>query len=59
MLTVAGGKASRAGLAIDFRLADAAELPFESASFDLVIERHVLWTLPDPGAALQRLFFPT
>ena len=52
MLTVARAKASQAGLAIDFRLADAAELPFAPASFDLVIERHVLWTLPDPAAAL-------
>jgi ubiquinone/menaquinone biosynthesis C-methylase UbiE len=52
MLTVARAKASQAGLAIDFRLADAAELPFAPASFDLVIERHVLWTLPDPPAAL-------
>jgi ubiquinone/menaquinone biosynthesis C-methylase UbiE len=52
MLTVAHAKASQAGLAIDFRLGDAAALPFAPASFDLVIERHVLWTLPDPAAAL-------
>ena len=52
MLTVARAKAREAGLGIDFRLADAAELPFAPASFDLVIERHVLWTLPDPAAAL-------
>ena len=52
MLTVARAKASQAGLAIDFQLADAAELPFAPASFDLVIERHVLWTLLDPAAAL-------
>src|SRR6185312_10755327 len=52
MLAVARGKARQAGLTIDFRLADAAELPFAAASFDLVIQRHVLWTLPDPAAAL-------
>ena len=52
MLTVARAKASQAGLAIDFQLADAAVLPFAAASFDLVIERHVLWTLLDPAAAL-------
>jgi ubiquinone/menaquinone biosynthesis C-methylase UbiE len=52
MLTLARAKASQAGLAIDFRLADAAELPFAPTSFDLVIERDVLWTLPDPAAAL-------
>jgi ubiquinone/menaquinone biosynthesis C-methylase UbiE len=52
MLTVARSKASQAGFAIDFRLGDAAELPFAPGSFDLVIERHVIWTLPDPAAAL-------
>src|ERR1051325_3059461 len=52
MLTVARAKAHQAELAVDFRLADAAALPFAPASFDLVIERHVLWTLPDPSAAL-------
>src|SRR5215212_4838961 len=52
MLALARAKASQAGLGIDFRLADAAELPFPPASFDLVIERCVLWTLPDPAAAL-------
>ncbi len=52
MLTVARTKASRAGLTINFQLADAAELPFAPASFDLVIERCVLWTMPDPIAAL-------
>jgi ubiquinone/menaquinone biosynthesis C-methylase UbiE len=52
MLALARGKASQAGLAIDFRLADAAELPFAAASFDPVIERHLLWTLPDPAGSL-------
>src|SRR5262249_5308632 len=28
-------------------------LPFSSASFDLAISRHVLWTLPHPEAALD------
>jgi ubiquinone/menaquinone biosynthesis C-methylase UbiE len=52
MLALARAKASQAGLAIDFRLADAEQLPFPPASFDLIVERHVLWTLPDPAAAL-------
>jgi ubiquinone/menaquinone biosynthesis C-methylase UbiE len=52
MLNVARAKASQAGLTIDFRLADAAALPFAPASFDLVVERHVLWTMPNPTAAL-------
>jgi ubiquinone/menaquinone biosynthesis C-methylase UbiE len=52
MLLLARAKASQVGLEVDFRLADAAELPFAPASFDLVVERHVIWTLPDPAAAL-------
>jgi ubiquinone/menaquinone biosynthesis C-methylase UbiE len=52
MLMLARAKASQAGLAIDFRLADAAALPFAPASFDLLIERCVLWTIPDPPTAL-------
>jgi ubiquinone/menaquinone biosynthesis C-methylase UbiE len=52
MLIVARAKASQDGLAIDLRLADAAALPFALASFDLVIERHVLWTMPDPAGSL-------
>src|SRR4051812_41014900 len=39
MLNVARAKARQAGLVIDFRLADAAALPFAPACFDLVIER--------------------
>jgi ubiquinone/menaquinone biosynthesis C-methylase UbiE len=52
MLTVARAKARQAGLAIDFRLGDAGALPCAPASFDLVIERHVLWTMLDPAVAL-------
>jgi SAM-dependent methyltransferase len=52
MLTVARAKARQAGLAIDFQLADAAALPFAPGSFDLVMERHVLWTMPDPAGSL-------
>jgi ubiquinone/menaquinone biosynthesis C-methylase UbiE len=52
MLILARAKASQAGLTIDFWLADADKLPFAPGSFDLIIERQVLWTLPDPAAAL-------
>ncbi len=31
---------------------DAESLPFRSSSFDLVVSRHLLWTLPDPERAL-------
>lgn len=38
----------------EFSLADAAEPPLPSASFDAVLCRHVLWAMPDPTAALER-----
>ena len=53
MLTVAKEKAETVGAAIRFEEADAEALPFAAASFDLVITRHVLWTLPHPEAALD------
>jgi ubiquinone/menaquinone biosynthesis C-methylase UbiE len=53
MLDRARAKARAAGLAVDLQRADAHALPFAHASFDLVIERHVLWTLADPSGALR------
>lgn len=52
MLALAKEKAAQAKASIRFELADAENLPFAPASFDLVITRHVLWTLPHPEAAL-------
>ncbi len=52
MLALAKEKAAHAGAAIRFEEADAENLPFAAASFDLVITRHVLWTLPHPEAAI-------
>jgi len=31
---------------------DAEGLPFQSSSFDLVVSRHLLWTLPHPARAI-------
>jgi ubiquinone/menaquinone biosynthesis C-methylase UbiE len=53
MLALANDKAADAGAAIRFEHADAENLPFPAASFDLVITRHVLWTLPHPEAAID------
>ncbi len=36
-----------------FEMADAEELPYDNESFDSVINRHLLWTLPNPEKALQ------
>ena len=52
MLALAKEKATSASAQIRFEHADAENLPFAAASFDLVITRHVLWTLPHPEAAL-------
>ncbi|QSZ26776.1 class I SAM-dependent methyltransferase [Aceticella autotrophica] len=38
---------------IDFSLGDAEKLPFENGTFDVVINRHLLWTLPQPKVALK------
>lgn len=53
MLQQAQKKARQAGFKIDFRVGDAENLPFKDSSFDVVINRHLLWTLPRPEAALR------
>src|SRR5262249_31655228 len=53
MLALARRKAAMQGLTVDFEEADAENLPFPPGSFDLVISRHVLWTLPHPEAAID------
>ena len=35
-------------------VADAGHPPLRSGGFDVVLVRHLLWTLPDPAAALRR-----
>jgi ubiquinone/menaquinone biosynthesis C-methylase UbiE len=52
MLEAARAKAAALGLAVRFETADAEQLPYPPQSFDLVISRHVLWTLPNPQAAV-------
>lgn len=37
-----------------FTVADAADPPLPTGSFDAVLCRHVLWAMPDPAAALRR-----
>jgi ubiquinone/menaquinone biosynthesis C-methylase UbiE len=53
MIAEARRKAAARGGAIRFEEADAEQLPFPGASFDLAISRHVLWTLPHPEAAID------
>jgi len=53
MLAAARAKAAAQGLAARFDEADAEQLPYPPGSFDLVVSRHVLWTLPHPEAAID------
>jgi ubiquinone/menaquinone biosynthesis C-methylase UbiE len=52
MLEEARRKATESGALIRFEQGDAENLPFGACSFDLVVSRHVLWTLPHPEAAV-------
>jgi ubiquinone/menaquinone biosynthesis C-methylase UbiE len=61
MLARARAKAEAAGLTIDFRHGDAENPPFEAETFDLIVCRHLVWTLPDLDTALRnwyRLLIP-
>jgi 2-polyprenyl-3-methyl-5-hydroxy-6-metoxy-1,4-benzoquinol methylase len=53
MLETARRKAAARGLTVEFRPADAEAPDLNSASLDLIVERHVLWTLPHPDLALK------
>ena len=53
MIAEARRKAREREVAVRFEEADAERLPFAPGSFDLVISRHVLWTLPHPEAAID------
>jgi SAM-dependent methyltransferase len=46
-------RAKLAGRNAEFLLGDAAAPPVDGRRFDTVLVRHVLWALPDPGAALR------
>lgn len=54
MITRARGKAAAAGVHADFEVGDATAPPWPRATFDVVMARHVVWALPDPGLALDR-----
>ena len=53
MIAEARRKATARGVWIPFEEADAEQLAFPPGSFDLVISRHLLWTLSHPEAALD------
>lgn len=53
MLEKARAKAAAMGLEVIYRQGDAEIPPFEEGTFDAIVTRHVLWTLPHPEEALQ------
>jgi ubiquinone/menaquinone biosynthesis C-methylase UbiE len=61
MLTAAQRKAEGVGLPVTFRLGDAEAPPPDGAPYDVILERHVIWTLPQPREAVhawQALLMP-
>jgi SAM-dependent methyltransferase len=53
MIEKAEAKARRHAVDVDLRVGDAAS-PQVSGTFDVVLSRHLLWALPDPGGAVAR-----
>jgi len=53
MIAEARRKARERGVTVRFEEGDIEQLPFDRGAFDLVISRHVLWTLPHPEAAID------
>jgi SAM-dependent methyltransferase len=53
MIAEARRKAAERGVSVRLEEGDAEQLPFGAGSFDLVISRHLLWTLPHPQAAID------
>jgi ubiquinone/menaquinone biosynthesis C-methylase UbiE len=53
MLSVAKEKAKERGVNPDLRIGDAESLEFRDESFDAVVSRIVLWTLPHPEMAIN------
>jgi SAM-dependent methyltransferase len=53
MIALASAKAKKKGFSIDFHQDDAEQLGFENNSFDAIVNRAVLWTLPHPEIAVR------
>jgi len=53
MLNKAREKAKTANLHVEFKIGDAERLSFPDNTFDVVINRHLLWTLPYPEKAIK------
>jgi len=53
MLAEAQRKIEVNGLPVTFRLGDAEAPPLDGAPYDVLLERHVIWTLPQPKEAMR------
>ncbi|MFD5465468.1 class I SAM-dependent methyltransferase [Kitasatospora sp. NPDC127059] len=53
MVARARAKLAAAGLAGRFLVGDAGAPPVREGGFDVVLSRHLVWTLPDPERALR------
>ena len=53
MVARARAKTAPFGSAVDVVQGDAGAPPFAAGTFDVVLARHILWTLPDPFGALR------
>jgi ubiquinone/menaquinone biosynthesis C-methylase UbiE len=53
MLVKAREKASKKVFDSTFKKGDAEVPPFEAGTFDVVVNRHLLWTLPHPDTAVK------
>jgi ubiquinone/menaquinone biosynthesis C-methylase UbiE len=53
MLKKAKEKARTFNLPVEFKNGDAENPPFEDEAFDAIINRHLLWTLPNPEQAME------
>ncbi|AKN31488.1 methyltransferase type 11 [Clostridium carboxidivorans P7] len=53
MMEVARKKAKEAKLNINFGMGDAENLPCKDNTYDIVVNRHLLWTIPHPEKALS------
>ena len=53
MLAAAQRKAADSGLPVTFRRGDAEAPPNDGAPYDVILERHVIWTLPQPREAVR------
>lgn len=56
MLEIARRAAAAQGLAVEFGQVLIENAPVEAASVDIVTLRNVLWTLPEPMAALDKAY---